>query len=72
MSDALDDFLTKKEEPAKAYSEKIEEMMNDERYEWAGDTLTSIYDFILMNGYISQKQMDAVDNIKKSLWRRHK
>lgn len=70
MDDVLKQFIKNKRGPVETYTVRIEEMMNDERYEFAQETLTGIYDFIIMNDHVTQKQMDAVDKIKMSLWNR--
>lgn len=70
MDDVLKQFIKNKRGPVETYTTRIEEMMNDERYEFAQETLTGIYDFIIMNDHVTQKQMDAVDKIKMSLWNR--
>lgn len=60
-------YLRKSEDNAAKYLEQIEEMLSDwETYNWAESTLISIYDFIEEHGYITTKQMEAIDNIRNS------
>lgn len=64
----LSQFLEKKQERADEYALLIESMMNNyEAYSWAEATLIGIYDFIQDNGYITDKQANAVDNIRRKM-----
>lgn len=65
----LDAFLSKKEDKALEYIEKIEDMLNDyESFGWAEYTLADIYKFIKKTGMITDKQIKAVDNIYDSIY----
>lgn len=65
--DVVSQFLSKGESNAAEYIELIEDMLGDySKYHWAESTLLGIYDFIEKEGYITEKQMEAVDNIQQS------
>lgn len=49
------------------YVDKIEEMLLDERYEFAEDFLSSVLSFAKETDYISDAQKQGVDNIKNSV-----
>jgi len=49
------------------YVDKIEEMLLDERYEFAEDFLSSVLSFAKETDYISDAQKQSVDNIKNSV-----
>lgn len=51
------------------YTEKIEDMLNDEEYRWnwAESTLSGILHFIKEREKITDEQMRAVDNIFNSV-----
>lgn len=68
--DALNQFLEKKRGPYLKYKERIEVMMSSGNYEWAAETLLGIFDHIEEHGSISEKQIEAVDNIEKSIHER--
>lgn len=71
MEDAISQFLNKKAEGADEYALIIESMMNNpEAYGFAEATLVGIYDFIKENGYISDKQITTINNIKDSIYGR--
>jgi hypothetical protein len=62
---AIDDFLAKKRGNALYYKEVIEELLSSGlQYSYADDTLVSILEFIEESGTITEKQMQAIDNIK--------
>jgi len=70
--DVLNQFIQKNEKRAERYLEVIEDMMNDyqNRYDFAEETLVGIYDHIIENNSITDKQIQAVDNIRKSIYER--
>lgn len=49
------------------YLEKTSDMLMDEDYEFAHDTLNSISKWIEENEHVTDKQADAVDNIENSI-----
>ena len=65
--DVVSQFLSKRETKATDYIDIIEDMLgNYSTYGWAESTLVGIYDFIEKNGYITDKQIEAVENIRQS------
>jgi len=50
--------------------EEIDEMLDDERFEFAEDTLTGIKDWVKHKEHITPKQWEAVNNIRKGGERR--
>lgn len=71
QEDPIKAFLAKKEDRAAKWLKIIEEMMGDyETYHFAEDTLIGIYDYVLANNDISDKQIQAVENIRTSVERR--
>lgn len=65
QEDPIKAFLAKKSKHAEEYLKIIEEMMGDyETYHFAEETLIGIYDYVLANNEITEKQMQAVDNIR--------
>lgn len=65
--DVVSQFLSKRETKATEYIDIIEEMMGDySKYNWAESTLLGIYDFIEKEGYITEKQIAAIENIRQS------
>ena len=60
-------FLSKGETKAAEYIDIIESMLgNYSAYGWAESTLVGIYEFIEKNGYITEKQIEVVENIRQS------
>jgi len=47
--------------------EDIDEMLEDEDYEFATDTLESIRGWVLDNEHVTDGQKDAVGNIRRSV-----
>jgi hypothetical protein len=43
--------------------ELAEEMMADEKYEFAADTVVGIYEWIEDNHHVTERQQEALDNI---------
>jgi hypothetical protein len=67
----VDLFLQKGEDRAAEYIDILESMLGDDyHYGFAYTTLLGIYDFIEKHGYITEKQVEAVDNIRKSPYER--
>jgi len=67
VQDVVSQFLSKRETKAADYIDIIEDMFdNYSTYGWAESTLVGIYDFIEKNGYITDKQIEAVENIRQS------
>jgi len=65
--DVISQFLSKGKSNAAKYIDIIDEMMDDYlEYNWAESTLLDIYDFIKKEGYITEKQIEAVENIRQS------
>ena len=50
------------------YIEECEEMMDDSRYNFAKDTIEGIYDWIFENHHVTENQIRAIKNIKKSIY----
>ena len=57
---------SKQEEDAWAYQAKIDEMLSEQRFQFASSTLVSIYNYIEDTGRITEGQKRAVDNIHGS------
>jgi len=51
------------------YMEKMEDMLNDDDYIFAYDTLESIYSWVDKQEHITDNQKIAIDNIQQSLRR---
>ena len=61
----VQDFLKKKAGPAEQYQKIITDLLDDHtHYGYAEDTLVGILDFVELNGAITEKQIQAVENIK--------
>lgn len=66
MEDPIKQFIDKKSGTAEDYEHIISQMLSEPHlYGYAQKTLTSIYDFIFENGFISDAQIKAVENIKE-------
>jgi hypothetical protein len=48
------------------YVEKIDNMLSDGKYDFAIETLKGIKEWVEDNGHITDRQMEAVDNIYSS------
>ncbi|MCE5277157.1 MAG: hypothetical protein ABFD92_16640 [Planctomycetaceae bacterium] len=46
--------------------ERIDEMLDEEKYEWAADTLEGIRGWVARNEHCTDKQKQAVDNIEEA------
>ncbi|MCP4902579.1 MAG: hypothetical protein GY906_36915 [bacterium] len=42
-------------------------MLDDERYNFADETLNSIYSWVDKNDHVTEKQIEAVENIRASV-----
>lgn len=67
MDGALRDFLIKKSRPAEKYEQMINQMLNDDRYQFAWDTLMDMYESVHDSGRISEKLAAAIDHIYQSI-----
>lgn len=68
MTDAISQFLKNKRGRVDEYREKVEAMLADPtRYRFASDTLLGIFDHIEEHDSITDRQMEAVDNIYNSV-----
>lgn len=64
-NDAITKFLARRDANSLVYKKLIEELLSAGlKYSYADETLVSILDFIESSGFITPKQMHAVDNIK--------
>jgi hypothetical protein len=64
MSGVLEQFINKNSDKAEKWKDIIEEMFSSRRYDYADDTLEGIMDYIEENDSITDKQIEAVKNIK--------
>lgn len=64
--DAVTEFLEKKKIRADEYLRIIEQMLMDERYEFAFTTLCDIMEDVVAHNRISDKQAQAILNIRNS------
>ena len=48
------------------YIDTVDEMLLDEKYEFATDTLLGIRNWAEENEFITDRQIDGIENIKKS------
>jgi hypothetical protein len=44
---------------------ELEELLDEERYEWAFDTLEGIKDWAELHQHITERQLEAVENITR-------
>jgi hypothetical protein len=51
------------------FLDRIEELREDGRYEWADDTLTGIYDTVYAQNRVTDGQRRAIDNIENAVGR---
>lgn len=64
--DALNAFIKKNDDRAQKYLNLVEEMMGDyDSYGWAESTLIGIYDWIMEHNSVTDKQIQAIENIQK-------
>ena len=47
------------------YIDTVDEMLLDEKYEFATDTLLGIRDWAEENEFITDRQIDGIENIKR-------
>lgn len=45
--------------------EELNDLCADPDYEWANDTLSGIAEWVEKNGHVTEKQVDAISNIKE-------
>lgn len=64
MNNALQSFINKNSTKAQQYHDIIEDMLESNRFRYAEDTLYGILKFIQENYSITEKQIEAVENIK--------
>ena len=62
--EAIDQFLQSKAQSCEKQQKIIEQMMDSGDYDWAEKILISFYDFIWYNGFISNKQIQVINNIR--------
>ena len=65
MSDAIEQFLNKTKSRADEYHNIIERMMGDGTYSYAEGTLLGILDYVEENHTITDKQVEAIENIRQ-------
>lgn len=63
----LDKFLNRNADEAVRYMNLLEEMLGDEDYDFANDTLTGIYDYVMRYNDITPKQKEAILNIQRGV-----
>jgi hypothetical protein len=44
--------------------EELNDLCADPDFEWANDTLSGIAEWVEKNGHVTEKQVDAIENIK--------
>lgn len=47
--------------------DRVNDMLDDERYNFANETLDSIYSWVDKNDHVTEKQIEAVENIRASV-----
>ena len=50
------------------YLDELDMMINDELFGFALNTLEGIYEFVEDNKHITEKQKQAIDNIRSSIY----
>ena len=53
--------------PWEALLEELDDMLEDDRYEWAEETLEGIRGWVAENKHCTEKQQTAVANIRESV-----
>lgn len=48
----------------KGFADEIDDLLEDKRYEWAAETLSGIRETVEKLGRVTDRQRDAVDNIR--------
>jgi hypothetical protein len=46
--------------------EELNDLCADPDYEWANDTLSGIAEWVEKNGHVTDRQVDAIENIKNA------
>lgn len=64
MNQALSSFINKNENRAVKWQEIITDMLDSNDYRYAEDTLAGILEHIEANNSVTDKQIEAVENIK--------
>ncbi len=64
MTDVAQQFLDDQESEADEWRDRIMNMLDDEDYEYATDTLNGILEWVENNGSITDKQKQAIENIQ--------
>lgn len=68
----VQNFLEKREIKASKYIDILEDMLGDfDSYHFAETTLLGIYEFVEENGYITDNQIEAIQNIREKLNERY-
>jgi len=44
--------------------EELNDLCAESDYEWANDTLSGIAEWVEKNGHVTERQLDAIENIK--------
>jgi hypothetical protein len=44
--------------------EELNDLCSDSDYEWANDTLSGIAEWVEEHGHVTDRQLDAIENIK--------
>lgn len=68
---AAEEFLKKKSVRALEYIGILNEMFESPEYDYAFDTLSGIMDWVSDNNAITDKQVQAIENIKSNPSLRH-
>lgn len=55
------------EETVEDYLATIDILLDDDRIEWAWDTLEGIRNYVKSNRHITQRQMDTVDGYQRKV-----
>lgn len=63
---AAEEFLKKKSVRAQEYVGILNEMFENPAYDYAFDTLSGIMDWVCDNNAITDKQVEAINNIKSN------
>jgi hypothetical protein len=50
--------------------ERLNDLCEDPDFEWANDTLSGIAETIEVRGHVTEKQLDAIENITAAVERR--
>lgn len=64
MNDAINRFVSGKSELCKEWMDAIEEMLSSDNYRYATNTLEDIYEHIEKYNSVSERQIQAIKNIR--------